>query len=50
MKKLSLLLGGIVSIGWMKAQITTTLLTSASCFSPCTGGATINVGWGVTAI
>jgi len=46
MRRLALLLGGMVSVSWIKAQLTATVLTSASCFSPCTGSATINVSGG----
>ncbi|GIV29984.1 MAG: hypothetical protein KatS3mg028_1050 [Bacteroidia bacterium] len=47
MKRLSLFLFGAAFHVSLKAQLTATVLTSASCFSPCTGSATINVSGGM---
>jgi len=43
MKKLTLLITGAISAATLQAQLTFTTITSASCFTPCTGSSTVYV-------
>jgi hypothetical protein len=43
MKKLTLLITGAISAVTLQAQLTFSTITSASCFSPCTGSSTVYV-------